>query len=635
VELDLDTSTNLVHLYIAWMNPPLCFNLNFFWIQKSWYTHTLHRTIVGVPTYDRPEIYTVSFPHGSLAEYSTHTNMLELLPETSSSQTYVPLLPSWIQGGANAMLFLYNMTKPRHGKLFKNSDSEWVFCPGTSVDVTTGITLPDLSATFQTLLDTGQLFCGHTEFRRVYQTRNQVHLRHCVLRHVTAHGLSSLVAPSSLKQLPTMSQGDQNIWKEAYNEEFNGLSSLPTWDVITEDQFKCLSKGTKALLSMAIATIKYDEFNRPKCAKYRIVVLGNLDYHNWSKEAATAPVMSKLELRVLPSLAVYHRRVLKNCDIKQAFVQSLLLEDEVNFVKPPVGCPWSKPGTYWRLLRSFYGLCHAPKLWFNKLHDHLLQMGLKQSPISPCLFVGSLIEGQPPIYIGIYVDDAIYFSASNQVEKAYEQHLSTIVNVDFMGLVTHFWGIEFSWCHHYDGYLSVSLTQQLFAENLVDSVNYSTASTLTFVTSCRSGFLIDSIPESTLSSHKQDHLCLHYQSLVGSLNWLAHTTCPDLSMAVSLLAQHQSHPSPGHIDAALHVIKYVAQTSNLGIYFSSRKHSTLESFLNFPLPPSILSMADANWGPQDASTTKGTFLELSPFVSRSMSAFYIDLFGPLHWLSKQ
>jgi len=106
-------------------------------------------------------------------------------------------------------------------------------------------------------------------------------------------------------------------------------------------------------------------------------------------------------------------------------------------------------------------------------------------------------------------------------------------------------------------------------------------------------------------------------------------------MAVSLLAQHQSHPSPGHIDAALHVIKYVAQTSNLGIYFSSRKHSTLESFLNFPLPPSILSMADANWGPQDASTTKGTFLELSPFVSRSMSAFYIDLFGPLHWLSKQ
>jgi len=45
-------------------------------------------------------------------------------------------------------------------------------------------------------------------------------------------------------------------------------------------------------------------------------------------------------------------------------------------------------------------------------------------------------------------------------------------------------------------------------------------------------------------------MCLQYQSLVGSLNWLAHTTHPDLSTIVSLLAQHQSNPSPGHLDAA-------------------------------------------------------------------------------------
>lgn len=202
----------------------------------------------------------------------------------------------------------------------------------------------------------------------------------------------------------------------------------------------------------------------------------------------------------MTSLAVHHQQVMKNCDVKQAFVQSSLPENEVYFVKPPVGCPWSKPGTYWQLLHSLYGRCHAPKLWFEKLCAHLLNMGLKQSTISPCLFVGSLLEGQPPIYIGIYVDDIIYyFSASDQVEKAYEQHLSTIGNVDFMGQVTHFLGIEFSWCHHNDGHLSVSLTQQSFAENLVDSVNYSTASTSSFVTPYCSGLSIDSIPESTLS----------------------------------------------------------------------------------------------------------------------------------------
>jgi hypothetical protein len=105
-----------------------------------------------------------------------------------------------------------------------------------------------------------------------------------------------------------------------------------------------------------------------------------------------------------------------------------------------------------------YGLRRAPRLWFNKLRDHLLSMGLRQSSISPCLFVGTLIEGQPPIYIGIYVDDIIYFSASDEVERIFEQKLSTIGKVDFMGQFSHFLGIEFSWHHHADGHLSISLT---------------------------------------------------------------------------------------------------------------------------------------------------------------------------------
>jgi hypothetical protein len=197
------------------------------------------------------------------------------------------------------------------------------------------------------LLDTGQFFRGHAKFRRVYNTRNQIQLQDCVLRHVSAHGLTSIIAPTSLKHHLNMTSNDKHIWYAAYDEEFDGLTSLPTWEVITEEQYHRLSKGMKALPTMAIATIKYDEHNRPKRAKYRIVVLGNLDYHQWSKESTAAPVMSQLELRLLTSLAVHNKRVLKNCDIKQAFVQSSLPDDEIYFLKPPQGCPRSTPGTYW------------------------------------------------------------------------------------------------------------------------------------------------------------------------------------------------------------------------------------------------------------------------------------------------
>ena len=108
---------------------------------------------------------------------------------------------------------------------------------------------------------------------------------------MSAHGLQSLIAPSSLKQHLKMSPSDKAVWDAAYDEEYDGLTCLPSWEVISEDQYYKLSKGKKALPTMAIATIKYDEFNKPKRAKYRLVVLGNLDYHTWSKEDTAAPVL--------------------------------------------------------------------------------------------------------------------------------------------------------------------------------------------------------------------------------------------------------------------------------------------------------------------------------------------------------
>jgi hypothetical protein len=261
-------------------------------------------------------------------------------------------------------------------------------------------------------------------------------------------------------------------------------------------------------------------------------------------------------------------------------------------------------------------------------------MGLKNSPNSPCLFVGSLVPGEPPIYVGIYVDDIIYFSPSDVVESKFETLLSSIGNVDFMGQVTHFLGIEFTWMTLPNGHLNGSLTQQSFIDTLLDNLGIAIDNVSHFSTPYRSGYPVDSVPFIEMSSSERDKLRLKYQSLVGSLNWLAHTTRPDLSTIVSILAQHQSLPSPGHYDAAIYVVKYLATTSSLGIYFSSTRDSILQSYLHFPVQQSLISMSDANWGPQDTSLSS-TNQDLPLFVSRSMSAFYIDLFGPLHWISKR
>jgi hypothetical protein len=51
-----------------------------------------------------------------------------------------------------------------------------------------------------------------------------------------------------------MDPEDKIIWNNAHDEEYDGLVSLPTWEIFTEEKFRQLSKGRKALPTMAIAT---------------------------------------------------------------------------------------------------------------------------------------------------------------------------------------------------------------------------------------------------------------------------------------------------------------------------------------------------------------------------------------------
>jgi len=129
--------------------------------------------VVGLPSYDRPHIYTVQFADGSLWEYSDSDNILEAKPTNVTPSSNV-LLPHWIWDGTNVTLFLSNMQKPRHGKLYQNSALEWIFCSGNSVDLSNGVVLPNLSVSIQQLLDSGQIFKGHAKFKRVYSARAQI-----------------------------------------------------------------------------------------------------------------------------------------------------------------------------------------------------------------------------------------------------------------------------------------------------------------------------------------------------------------------------------------------------------------------------------------------------------------------------
>ena len=75
----------------------------------------------------------------------------------------------------------------------------------------------------------------------------------------------------------------------------------------------------------------------------------------------------------------------------------------------------------------------------------------------------------------------------------------------------------------------------------------------------------------------------HYQSLIGSLLYVQIGTCPDISFAVSRLAQYAANPSQNHLRLAQYVLSYLVGTVDMCICYDGASGDGLCSYLDFSM----------------------------------------------------
>jgi deoxyuridine 5'-triphosphate nucleotidohydrolase len=561
-------------------------------------------------------------------------------PEATSTNTPFPHLP-WIQHKAKVTLFLNDrMPTPKQGRLLFQNNA-WVFNVGRKLG-TNFIELPNFETIIESMIQNKKIFQGWKTKSFVLNARYTRATSNLVAniitcRKVSAKDLHRMEAPTLLNHYKLHPE-DKATWDAAYKSEYDGLQNIDTWQTITEQEYEDMKHLYKGIMpTMAISTIKYDGQGNPIRAKYRIVALGNLDPHAWTKQDCFAPVMSQLELRLLTALAVRKKCIPKTGDVTQAFCQSYLPDTEHYVCRPPPGCPLTPKGLYWRLKKTLYGLKRSPRHFYDLAKSILIKIGLKVHPSSPCLFHGVLIPGEPPIYLGLYVDDFFYFSESREVEKKFEKDFGTEIQTDFNGQVGYFLGINFTCKRHDDGNVSIHMDQEAFIDNVCQIAKLDHPSTNTVTSPYRSGHPVDTIPIPKHPPENQNELTHQMQVLIGCLTWLSLSTRPDIATITNLLAQYTVKATQSHINAAKRVIRYLKGTKTLGISFNSERQETLESHVKFPVDPSkVTSLCDANWGPQDQSKPlPNETRQVEMFTSRSLSGHIIYLSGPLHWQSKR
>eukprot|EP00435_Cladocopium_sp_Y103_P025486 s1363_g6.t1 len=172
---------------------------------------------------------------------------------------------------------------------------------------------------------------------------------------------------------------------------------------LTKDELKSLDP--KRLMSMRwVLTRKSDG-----AAKARLVVLGFMAPNITEVETAS-PTMSKTSRNLIIAAAACLGFILKGGDVTSAFLQTgISLEDEMLDV-------WAPPelaalfgaehgdGMALRVREAFYGLCHAPRKWFERCVATLLRLGWKQLKGDRCVF--TLMEEDRLVAIaGLHVDD--------------------------------------------------------------------------------------------------------------------------------------------------------------------------------------------------------------------------------------
>ena len=485
---------------------------------------------------------------------------------------------------------------------------------------------------------------------------------------MSAKDLVSTAAPPSLNKALHPSNPDRHVWSDSYHEEKNGLVDHDVYRSISKKEYLALvrsGKVPKAIPSMCVLVVKQDRDGKPHRAKSRIVVLGNFEDRIYDKSQRYAPVLKYDSLRLLTANAVRHRRILQQGDCKNAFCNAILPDDEATVVRPPVGDPAHDKGEYWLLNKTLYGLRRSPHHWYTMVTTILKDMGLKASPHDPCLFSGiisntsvsssdatatsiPLPDERTTIHIGLYVDDFVFFSASQQEEDLFKAIFASKLKVDFMGAVDFFLGTAFTWSTQDDGEISVHLCQSAFTEYTAHRFSVDKMNQTPNMTPYRSGYPIDSIPQADLNDPDLKRRTKCYQQIVGCINWLSTCTRPDICPALTFLSSYNTAPHHQHYKAAIHALKYLYSTAEYGISFHSKSTHTLHGYNHFPnhhdkeaytdaTPPSpsecheMTAFSDACWGGQFGNTVDdGTELEL--FKYRSLSGYLICMSGgPISW----
>ncbi|KAL0537256.1 hypothetical protein IC582_026232 [Cucumis melo] len=342
----------------------------------------------------------------------------------------------------------------------------------------------------------------------------------------------------------TLNFVESSMWKEAIKSELDSLVMNHTWDLVD------LPMGNNPIRCKWIFKRKTKSNGSIERYKTILVVVGYTQKQGIDYFDTYSPITKITTIRALIALAAIHSLIIHQMDVKTAFLNGDL-EEEFYMTQPEGFKISGQENKVCKLRKSLYDLKQAPKQWYEKFNNTLINNGFKINSSYTCVY--SKVFGADCILICLYVDDMLIFGNMKLITDT-KLFLSSHFEMEDLGETDVILGVKIR-----KNKTNMSLCQSHYVEKILKKFDSFDVSPV------RTPF--NAIKH--LKKNKGDNVSqLEYAKIIGSVMYLMNYTRPDIAYAVSRLSRYTHNPDRYHWDALRHLLRYLKGTIDYYLHFN-------------------------------------------------------------------
>ncbi len=344
-------------------------------------------------------------------------------------------------------------------------------------------------------------------------------------------------------------------WQEAIKAELDSLKANGTWSLV--------ERPTEANVVDCkwVLRIKKNAAGEIEKYKARLVARGFTQIHGIDFYETYAPVARLSSFRLLIALANRNGWPLDCFDFDSAFLNSELADDEVIYLEQPRGYQQGDGKKYvFRLHKALYGLKQGAKNWYEALRKAMEELGFVRTEADHGVFVKRM--GKDVIILAVHVDDCLVTGNSQPLIDKFKVDINGKYKMTDLGPCKWLLGIKV------DRDLearTTSLSQSAYIESILARFNFTDLKPSSIPIDPSAPLLKSQSPQTLAGKARMANV--PYRAAVGSLMYASMGTRPDITFAVSTVAQYLENPGWEHWEAVKRIFRYLGGTRDLRLVY--------------------------------------------------------------------